>query len=75
MFQENDWDVETFLSTTIKQVLSYNPHIVKDPAIACGYLVLLGETRENYTTETLSNHLKGNFCLIFEYVKTICSGR
>ncbi|KAK6644670.1 hypothetical protein RUM43_000938 [Polyplax serrata] len=57
-YEENDWEVETFLSTTIKQVLSYNPHIVKDPTVACAYLVLLGETKENYTEGMLSEYLK-----------------
>lgn len=59
--QENDWEVETFLSTTIKQVLSYNPHIVKDPTVACAYLVLLGETKENYTEGMLSEYLKSQY--------------
>ncbi|EEB17816.1 conserved hypothetical protein [Pediculus humanus corporis] len=63
-YEEIDWKVETFISTTIKQVLSYNPHIVKNPTIACAYLVLLGESKENHTTQTLSDYLK-SICFSF----------
>ncbi|XP_055839540.1 exostosin-3 [Episyrphus balteatus] len=37
------YDIDGFLKTTIKQTLGYNAHIVKDPKIACIYLVLVGE--------------------------------
>ncbi|XP_018353839.1 PREDICTED: tripeptidyl-peptidase 2 isoform X2 [Trachymyrmex septentrionalis] len=37
------WDVDGFLKTTIKQTLGYNPHLIRNPAEACVYIVLIGE--------------------------------
>ncbi|KNC26170.1 Exostosin-3 [Lucilia cuprina] len=37
------YDIDGFLRTTIKQTLGYNAHIVRDPKLACIYLVLIGE--------------------------------
>ncbi|XP_037948304.1 exostosin-3 [Teleopsis dalmanni] len=37
------YDIDGFLKTTIKQTLGYNAHIVRDPKLACIYLVLVGE--------------------------------
>lgn len=37
------YDIEGFLKTTIKQTFGYNPHITRDPAQACIFLVLVGE--------------------------------
>ncbi|EFN78322.1 exostosin-3 [Harpegnathos saltator] len=37
------WDVDGFLKTTIKQTLGYNPHLTRNPAEACVYIVLIGE--------------------------------
>ncbi|EZA60195.1 Exostosin-3 [Ooceraea biroi] len=46
------WDVDGFLKTTIKQTLGYNPHLTRNPAEACIYIVLIGEA--------LSSQQKGN---------------
>ncbi|KAF5277738.1 hypothetical protein FQR65_LT03718 [Abscondita terminalis] len=39
----NNWDVDGFLKTTLKQTLGYNPHLTSDPKEACIFLVLVGE--------------------------------
>ncbi|KAF5283760.1 hypothetical protein FQA39_LY17198 [Lamprigera yunnana] len=39
----NNWDVDGFLKTTLKQTLGYNPHLTNNPQVACVYLVLVGE--------------------------------
>lgn len=49
--------MEGFLATTMLQVLGYNPHIVRDPNIACAYLVLLGEIQTN--PKNVTAYLKG----------------
>ncbi|EDV37303.1 uncharacterized protein Dana_GF11490, isoform C [Drosophila ananassae] len=41
--QKHGYDIDGFLKTTIKQTLGYNAHIVRDPKMACIYLVLVGE--------------------------------
>ncbi|EDW71425.1 exostosin-3 [Drosophila virilis] len=41
--QRAGYDIDGFLKTTLKQTLGYNAHIVRDPKLACIYLVLVGE--------------------------------
>lgn len=41
--QKHGYDIDGFLKTTLKQTLGYNAHIVRDPKMACIYLVLVGE--------------------------------
>ncbi|XP_058801792.1 exostosin-3 isoform X2 [Phymastichus coffea] len=38
------YDIDGFLKTYIKQTLGYNAHLTFDPAEACIYIVLVGET-------------------------------
>uniref|UniRef100_A0A1A9UES0 Uncharacterized protein n=1 Tax=Glossina austeni TaxID=7395 RepID=A0A1A9UES0_GLOAU len=37
------YDIDGLMRTTVKQILSYNPHFARDPKQACIYLVLVGE--------------------------------
>ncbi|XP_049801082.1 exostosin-3-like isoform X1 [Schistocerca nitens] len=38
------WEVEEFVKTTLKQTMGYNPHYTTQPAEACVFVVLVGET-------------------------------
>lgn len=49
----DDWDIDGFLRTTIKQTLGYNPHLTKNPSEACIYIVLIGEVLSLKQTKTL----------------------
>jgi alpha-1,4-N-acetylglucosaminyltransferase EXTL3 len=48
------YEIDGFLKTTIKQTFGYNSHITKDPKIACIFLVLVGEALPEQ--ETLRNN-------------------
>lgn len=48
------YDIDGFLRTTIKQTLGYNAHIVRDPKLACIYLVLVGEAL--YENDVVKNN-------------------
>lgn len=52
------YDIDGFLKTTIKQTLGYNAHLTKDPRIACVFLVLVGEALSDQ--ETLRNNRYAN---------------
>lgn len=52
------YDIDGFLKTTIKQTLGYNAHLTKDPKIACVFLVLVGEALSEQ--ETLRNNRYAN---------------
>lgn len=43
----NSFDVDGFLKTTLKQTLSYNAHLTRDPKEACIFVVLVGEALPN----------------------------
>lgn len=52
------FEIDGFLKTTIKQTFGYNAHITKEPKIACIFLVLVGEALPEL--ETLRNNRYAN---------------
>ncbi|CRK88663.1 CLUMA_CG002391, isoform A, partial [Clunio marinus] len=54
----NGYEIDGFLKTTIKQTLGYNAHLTKDPKIACVFLVLVGEALSEQ--EVLRNNRYAN---------------